>query len=86
MASLIVTISWQIRPAQVRVSGISARVKPAAQPRITSGHCQVLASLKRAAASRALHALIEFQIGVIEQLAFPDQMFDVVLSTLMMHH
>jgi ubiquinone/menaquinone biosynthesis C-methylase UbiE len=29
---------------------------------------------------------IEFQIGVIEQLAFPDQTFDVALSTLMMHH
>jgi ubiquinone/menaquinone biosynthesis C-methylase UbiE len=29
---------------------------------------------------------IEFQIGVIEQLAFADQTFDVVLSTLMMHH
>ncbi len=29
---------------------------------------------------------IEFQIGVIEQLAFPDQTIDVVLSTLMMHH
>src|SRR5258707_5800156 len=28
---------------------------------------------------------IEFQIGVIEQLPFPDQTFDVVFSTLMMH-
>src|SRR3954452_1334198 len=29
---------------------------------------------------------IAFQGGVIEQLAVPDQTFDVVLSTLMMHH
>jgi ubiquinone/menaquinone biosynthesis C-methylase UbiE len=29
---------------------------------------------------------IDFQIGVTEQLPFPDQTFHVVLSTLMMHH
>jgi ubiquinone/menaquinone biosynthesis C-methylase UbiE len=39
----------------------------------------------RAKAARR-HVSIEFQIGVIEQLPFPDQAFDVVFSTLMMHH
>src|SRR6266566_560620 len=39
----------------------------------------------RAKAARR-HVSIEFQTGVIEQLPFPDQTFDVVLSTLMMHH
>jgi ubiquinone/menaquinone biosynthesis C-methylase UbiE len=32
------------------------------------------------------NAPVEFQIGVIEQLPFPDRSFDVVFSTLMMHH
>ena len=39
----------------------------------------------RAKAARR-HMPIDFQIGVIEQLPFPDQTFDVVFSTLMMHH
>ena len=43
--------------------------------------------IARARAKVARHDLpIAFQVGVIEQLAFPDQTFDVVLSTLMMHH
>jgi ubiquinone/menaquinone biosynthesis C-methylase UbiE len=39
----------------------------------------------RAKATRR-HVPVEFQTGVIEQLAFPDQLFDVVFSTLMLHH
>jgi ubiquinone/menaquinone biosynthesis C-methylase UbiE len=43
--------------------------------------------IARARAKAARRGLpIEFQIGVIEQLPYPDQAFDVVLSTLMMHH
>jgi ubiquinone/menaquinone biosynthesis C-methylase UbiE len=43
--------------------------------------------IARARTKAARHDMpIAFQVGVIEQLAFPDQMFDVVLSTLMMHH
>ncbi len=32
------------------------------------------------------HLPIDFQIGVIERLPFPDETFDAVLSTIMMHH
>lgn len=43
--------------------------------------------IARARAKAARRGLsIEFQIGVIEQLPFPDQTFDVVFSTLVMHH
>lgn len=43
--------------------------------------------IARARAKAARRNLpIEFLVGVIEQLPFPDQSFDVVFSTLMMHH
>lgn len=43
-----------------------------------------IARARAKAARRVLSA--EFQVGVIEHLPFPDQTFDVALSTLMMHH
>src|SRR6266581_1525596 len=45
---------------------------------------QMIARASRKAVRRGL--AIDFQVGVIEQLSFPDQSFDVVLSTFMMHH
>ncbi len=39
----------------------------------------------RAKAAKAA-AAVEFEVGVVEALAFPDQSMDVVLSTLMFHH
>lgn len=43
-----------------------------------------IASARAKAARRRLP--VDFQVGVVEQLPFADQSFDVVLSTLMMHH
>ncbi|MEP7288578.1 MAG: methyltransferase domain-containing protein [Chloroflexota bacterium] len=45
---------------------------------------QQIARARSKAARRNLPT--DFQIGVIEHLPFPDQTFDVVLSTIMMHH
>ena len=45
---------------------------------------QQIARASHKAARRGLS--IEFQVGVIEQLAYSNQSFDVVLSPLMMHH
>ena len=45
---------------------------------------QMIARARHKAAGRGLS--LDFQVGVIEQLLFPDQAFDVVLSTFMMHH
>src|SRR5512135_3561564 len=41
--------------------------------------------ISRKKATRA-HVDIDFQVGVIEGLPFPDATFDVVLSSLMLHH
>jgi ubiquinone/menaquinone biosynthesis C-methylase UbiE len=43
-----------------------------------------IARARRKAARRKL--AVDFHVGVIERLAFADHSFDVVLSTLMMHH
>lgn len=45
---------------------------------------QMIARARHKAERRALNS--EFAIGVIEHLGFPDESFDVVLSTFMMHH
>lgn len=45
---------------------------------------QMIARARHKAARRKL--TIDYQVGVIERLLFPDHSFDVVLSSLMMHH
>jgi ubiquinone/menaquinone biosynthesis C-methylase UbiE len=60
---------------QVGTTGRVAGVDPSSEQ---------IARARAKAARRGLS--IEFQIGVIEQLPFPEQTFDVVFSTLMLHH
>ena len=45
---------------------------------------QMITVARSKAAKRNL--VIDFRVGLIEKLAFPDDSFDVVLSSLMMHH
>ena len=60
---------------RVGATGYVAGIDPGAQQ---------IASARAKAARRRLR--IDFQVGVIERLPFADQSFDVVFSTLMMHH
>jgi ubiquinone/menaquinone biosynthesis C-methylase UbiE len=66
---------------------IVARERVGAPPGHVTGidpSVQMIARARRKAERASLP--IDFQVGVIEHLAFPDQSFDVVLSTFMMHH
>jgi ubiquinone/menaquinone biosynthesis C-methylase UbiE len=50
---------------------------------IDPGSQQILRARLKAARR---NSPVDFQLGVIEQIPFPDAMFDVVFSTLIMHH
>jgi ubiquinone/menaquinone biosynthesis C-methylase UbiE len=68
------TLAMEVKP-RVGATGHVFGIDPGAQ------------QIARARSKAARHNLsIEFQIGVIEHLDFPDQTFDVVVSTIMMHH
>jgi ubiquinone/menaquinone biosynthesis C-methylase UbiE len=64
-------------PAKIRVgiNGSAAGIDPAPE----------MIAIARRKAQRA-RIEIDFRVGVIESLPFPDETFDVVTSSLMMHH
>ena len=53
---------------------------------VDPGSQQIARANAKAARRHTPQESVEFKLGVIEQLPFPDQTFDVVFSTLMMHH
>ena len=64
-------------PAKIRVgeSGGAAGIDPAPE---------MIAVARRKAKRAGIE--IDFRVGVVESLPFPDETFDVVTSSLMMHH
>ena len=84
----------QLQPGEVVLDvgcGTGALAMEAYKRVGTTGQvCGIDPGLKQVAHARAkaerASLPITFQVGVIEQLAFPDQSFDVVLSALVMHH
>ena len=64
-------------PAKVRIgrNGTAAGIDPSPQ---------MISVARRKAERQKLE--IDFQVGVIESIPFPDHTFDVVTSSLMMHH
>lgn len=65
---------------------MAAKQRVGAQGRVCGidPSAQMIARAKHKAARRGL--TVEYQVGVIERLLFADHTFDVVLSSLMMHH
>jgi ubiquinone/menaquinone biosynthesis C-methylase UbiE len=53
---------------------------------VDPGIQQIARARVKAARRHVPQVSIEFKVGVIERLPFPDQTLDVVFSTLMMHH
>jgi SAM-dependent methyltransferase len=53
---------------------------------VDPGSQQIDRARAKAARRHAPQVSIDFKIGVIERLPFPDQTLDVVFSTLMLHH
>jgi hypothetical protein len=74
---------WAVAPERWRWRWRAAWVVWVASRELTQGPSRSPVPAQKA--SRR-HLPLKVHIGGIEQLACPDEAFDVVLSTLMMHH